>query len=75
MKKRFTGMGAEELLAIETAKMNSIPSNEPGGNPWTKYIIVGGIIVVSLGAGLYLANQFEKNRNQKFKNYGREEDN
>lgn len=73
MKKKFTGMGAEELLASETIAMNSTPKNEPGGNPWLKYIMVGGVIVVAIGAGLYMANQFEKSRKPKFKNNGSKE--
>ena len=74
MKQKFNAMGAEEFLETETATMNSTPNNQPGGNPWVKYIIVGGVVIVSIATGLYSAKQFEKRRNQKFKNYGKEND-
>lgn len=32
-------------------------TDKPGSNSWVEYLIVGGIIVVSLATGYYLANQ------------------
>ena len=44
-------MPADELLFAEMSKsvLNNpqIPQNTPGSNPWLKYVIVGGLIVIS----------------------------
>lgn len=54
-------MGAEQLMESETASFNSNPN---GKNPNTKYIVLGIMIVASVGVGLYMANQYKKSEKQ-----------
>jgi hypothetical protein len=51
-------MGVEQLMAFETAKLNSTPiSNRTKIN----YIILGVMILASIGYGIYLASQDQTN--------------
>ena len=50
-------MGAEQLMESETASFNNNPN---GKNPNTKYVILGIMIVVSIGVGIHMANQYQK---------------
>jgi|TARA_B110000977_G_C10712370_1_gene351787 hypothetical protein len=44
-------MPADEILFAEMSKSalnnSQMPQNNPGSNPWLKYLIVGGLIVIS----------------------------
>ena len=55
-------MGAEQLMESEAASFNN---NTNGKNPNTKYIVLGIMIVASVGVGLYMANQYQKPEKQK----------
>lgn len=59
--KNLVPMAADEILAIE---MNNSPINQletrrkikkPGANPWTAYLIVGGVIVGAAIAAYYFS--------------------
>lgn len=54
-------MGAEQLMEMETALFNNNPS---GKNTNTKYVILGIMIVASIGVGVYMANQYQKPEKQ-----------
>ncbi len=54
-------MGAEQLMKSETASFNNNPT---GKSPNTKYIILGIMIVASIGVGVYMANQYQKPEKQ-----------
>ena len=66
-------MGVEEFLTAETTVIPSTINSNLGANPRMKYMIVGGLAVLSIGVGLYMANQFAQNRKQNFKNNGEKE--
>lgn len=62
MSKISKPVPAEQLMASETASFNN---NSNGKNPNTKYIVLGIMIVASVGVGLYMANQYQKPEKQK----------
>ena len=56
-------LNAEQLLIAEmkASPLNLKPKiSTPGANPWTKYLIIGGIIGVSI-IGAYLITRPKKN--------------
>jgi hypothetical protein len=50
-------MGVEQLMENETSKLNASSNSK---NPNTKYIVLGVMIIASIGVGLYIASQYEK---------------
>ena len=68
---------AEEILAIE---MSNSPVNQfqtkrkvrkPGSNPWTSYLIVGGVIAGAVIAAYYLSQPKQYNYSNKNKENGK----
>lgn len=70
-------MPADEILAFE---MKNSPLNQevskrkigkPGSNPWTKYLIVGGVILVAGFAAYHLTKPKKINYTLKNENDGK----
>jgi len=38
------------------------PGNQPGSNPWLKFIIVGGVILLGLGISATVIKRAQQNR-------------
>ena len=38
------------------------PGNQPGSNPWLKFIIVGGVILLGLGISAIVIKRAQQNR-------------
>ena len=61
-------LNAEQLLAAEMAasSLNTVSKKvTPGSNPWTKYVVFGGIVVLALAGAYYINKQEKEKHNEK----------